>query len=180
MDTKGYFTVPMLEYRYVEFLRVDSEKDANTVAAAVLGAGNGHGAYTEHFGINLLQYKGFYVEVGYAAAPEGPITPITIPRILVLRQTHSAMAYRPQLIKVEGYVNQSGKMAWVEALKWEEQIGDHFAEDLRKKMAGAEARRPVQQTRGKVIVNGKEVSLDELADLVRDVGETGGRNEQDG
>lgn len=170
MTDREYLSVPMLECRYVEFLRIRKPEDADMIAQVFLGDGANHLAYTTQFGINLLDYKGFYMEVGYVPAPQGPLMPTTVQPILLLRRTHSGVAFKPQVLKVKGYVNREGRYAWIDAGVWEAELGDSLAEDLRKRVSDspeADAQTPDDE---RIVVNGKAYKVDELKKLIADPG----------
>lgn len=171
---QGYFTIPMLEYRFVEFLRIDTPDDANLVATSVLGKDNAGGGYNSkafemQFGVKLLDYRGYYIEVSYTAAPRGPITPMLVEPILVLRRSRSGQHFRPNVLKVRGYCDSSRKTAWIDVELWEENIGDDVARRARTRLQEADERLKAWSNSEEAKAKRKEV-LEELADLVRDPG----------
>lgn len=164
-----YFTIPFLDYRFVEFTRIDTAADADAIASAVLGEAYTAVAFNHKFGINLHDYKGYYIEVNYTDAPRGPITPMLVEPILILRRSRSGQQFRPNVLKVQGYYDQTRKTAWIEAEVWEEHIGDDIAKKARARLREAEERLKAQPSTTEAAAARKEV-LDELTDLVRDPG----------
>jgi hypothetical protein len=165
----GYFTIPLLEYRFVEFVRIDTPADAEAVAAAVLGEDYTTKAFEIQFGVNLRDYNGYYVEVSYTDAPRGPITPSQVEPILALRRSRSGQQFRPNVLKVPGYYDQTRKTAWIEAEVWEEYIGDDLAKKARTRLKEAEERMKEWRNSDEAKAKRKEV-LEELMGLVRDPG----------
>lgn len=169
MEDDKVLSVPMLDFKYVEFLRIDTPADADAIATAVLGEGRTHSDYISEFGISLLDYKGFYIEVGYAPSPRGPLTPMTISPILVLRRTSSSKGYKPQLLKVRGYMNNDMKEAWIDAITWEAEIGDDLAKKLKERMD--ELIKERNEARAAALrEEGVDITVDELKNLIMDAG----------
>jgi hypothetical protein len=174
----GYFTIPFLDYRFVEFVRIDTPADIEAVASAVLGEDYTSKAFEVQFGVSLKDYKGYYIEVTYTDAPRGPITPSQIEPILALRRSRSGQQFRPNVLKVPGYFDQSRKHAWIEAEVWEEHIGDDLAKKARARLRESEERLQNWKDSDEAQKKRKEV-LDELLNLVRDPG-VGNEDPDDG
>jgi hypothetical protein len=166
---QGYFTIPMLEYRFVEFLRIDTPEDANLVAASVLGKDYNAKSFEMQFGIKLLEYRGYYIEVSYTSAPRGPITPMMVEPILVLRRSRSGQQFRPNVLKVQGYCDNSRKAAWIDVELWEDNLGDDTARRARGRLQEADERLKAWNNSEEAQAKRREV-IEELADLVRDAG----------
>jgi hypothetical protein len=166
---QGYPIIPRLEYKFVEFMRIDTPKDANQAAACVLGEDYTALAFEHNFGVNLLDYKGYYVEVGCAEAPQGPITPASVEPILVLRKSRSGQQFKPNVLKVTGYYNNSRKTAWVSIEVWEAQLGDDAPQKARLRLQKVDDQL-VQEQESEKQADKRRVVLEELVGLFRDPG----------
>ena len=119
---------------WVEFLRLDTEKDCQVVAQHFFGnyKATVHSFAAATRGINLMDYNGCYMEIGGTQAPEGPLLPGPVYPVLAFRMSRSRSTVRPYRFKLDGFYRDGKKRAWVKTDTWEKLLGDdsYFEEHI--------------------------------------------------
>lgn len=111
--------------------------------------------YHKRLGIDIHEYEGFFAEVGYTDAPEGPVTPATerlpIRPILAIRQSRRGHYYVRGLEFADGLFNREKTRAWIKTEAFDRLLGDDYFEKVEQQLAEAieqaaasESKRPVQ------------------------------------
>lgn len=117
---------------WIEFIRLDGEEECLSVVRHFFG---NFKATLQSFaavtrGINLLDYKGCYMEIGGSKAPEGPLLPGPIYPVLAFRMSRSRTTVRPYRFKLDGLYKEDKKFAWIKTDTWEKLLGDeNYFED---------------------------------------------------
>ena len=131
--------VDILVPNYIEFARMDGPKEALQAVRMFFGSAHAQAEhFTQYFGVDLTKFPGFYLEVGTADAPEGPLVPGRVRPILVLRQSRSGSSHTPHVMHHEGFTTLDGRRAWVDATLWDQHVQDTFLEEV--KVAAAKRR----------------------------------------
>lgn len=107
--------------------------------------------YRKQLGIDIYKYAGFFVEIGHADAPIGPVIPATdripIKPILAIRQSRRGNYYVEGLELADGLFNKDKTTAWVKTEQFDVLLGDdYFAkieERLEDVMQKTESEKPV-------------------------------------
>lgn len=117
-----------LRKEWIEFLRLNSEKECLTIVQHFFGSmratlGHFHGVTR---GINLLDFvgQGYYMEIGGARSPEGPLFPGPVHPLLAFRMSRTRKTVMPYRFKLEGVYNNDKSKAWVKTDIWEKALGD--------------------------------------------------------
>jgi len=117
---------------YIEFARLKGPKEATTAVQRFFSS---EYATLEHFvkkfGVDLTSFPGFYLEVGAADVPTGPIVSGMVKPILVLQQSKTGKNYTPYIMKHEGFFNMDQTRAWVSATSWDEHVKDTLTAELK-------------------------------------------------
>ena len=120
--------------RWTEFWRLDSEKAvAEAVKMFFSSAKATPKDFEKAFGINLLEYKNYFLEVSTSDSPEGPCIPGRVQPILVIRQTRTGKGFSAHALKHAGLYNEPQTTAWVEAEDWNAYVDDEFVDKLKVK-----------------------------------------------
>ncbi len=147
MATELIDPVDVLVPNYIEFARMSGPKEA--LAAVQQFFATRHATlehFVQHFGVDLTKFPGFYLEVGTADAPEGPLVPGKVRQILVLRQSKSGASHIPHVLEHEGFMTVDGSMAWVDARAWDEHVQDTLLDEVK---AAAKKKREQMQRQAK-------------------------------
>ncbi len=117
---------------YIEFLRMAGPKEALVAVRTFFGTENATvDHFTQHFGVDLGRFPGFYLEVGIADAPEGPLVPGKVRPILVLRQSRSGKSHTPHVMTHAGFTTLDGTRAWIDAKEWDQHVEDTFLDEIK-------------------------------------------------
>jgi len=111
--------------------------------------------FQKRLGIDIYQYEGFYAEIGFADAAEGPVTPATerlpIKPILAIKQSRRGHYYVRGLEYQEGLFNRDKSKVWIKTEQYDELLGDDYFEQIEQQLAEAfeaaeasESDRPIQ------------------------------------
>lgn len=114
----------VLRKPFVEFVRLDGPTQATMVARYFLSS---MGATADDFkkiiGIDLLDYRGHYMECGAALGPTGPLWPGPIRPVLRFKMSQRGR-WISQRLEVDGVYHESKMHAWVKIDLWEQLVGD--------------------------------------------------------
>jgi len=131
----------------VVLTKIQTREDTDAIAFRFFGYKRGEvpgAASTERYdasqfiarmGIDLLkEYKGYYMEVGAADAPDGPCTPASermpIHPVLVFRVSNSGQYVGHGLDFPRGFLNRARDRAWIPVDDYEGRLGDDYFKQL--------------------------------------------------
>ena len=132
---------------WVEFSRMANEKEIHRAVVAFFGDTKATADdFKRIFGIDLNNYKNYYMETGADDAPTGPLLGGRLSPILVIRQSNSGQTFTAHIFKHDGLINENLKHAWIARKEWEEHVNDTFAEELKQRAQKArEGQKEAQQ-----------------------------------
>lgn len=132
---------------WVVLTKIQTREDTDAIAFRFFGYKHGEvpgAATTERYdasqfvhrmGIDLLkEYKGYFMEVGVADAPDGPCTPaserIPIHPVLVFRRSNSGQYIGHGLDFPRGFLNRARDRAWISVDDYEGRLDDDYFKQL--------------------------------------------------
>lgn len=125
--------VDILVPNYIEFARMHGPKEAlNAVQQFFATSHATLEHFVQYFGVDLNDFPGFYLEVGAADAPKGPLVPGKVRPILVLRQSRSGSSHIPHVMSHEGFMTMDGTTAWVDAHLWDKHVQDTLLDEVKE------------------------------------------------
>lgn len=108
---------------WVALVKMTDEDSIKRVAESYFGPGRTSTDFLAEFGIDLTEFKNYYIWVGPDIAPQGPVTPGPVRPVVVIRQLDSGQ-YRPHIFTFpKGFFNNRSNMAWIKSEEWEERVG---------------------------------------------------------
>jgi len=122
--------------RWIEFAYLGNEKEiADAVKQFFTDDRATADDFKQQFGVDLTKFIGYFLETGVADAPQGPLTPRRVTPILVLQQSRSGKSFSTHMLKHDGLMHDSRRVAWIEREAWDAHVQDTFAEEIREKAA---------------------------------------------
>jgi hypothetical protein len=151
--------VDILVPNYIEFARMSGPKEALNAVQRFFATGQAtleH--FVQYFGVDLTNFPGFYLEVGTADAPSGPLVPGRVRPILVLRQSNSGSSHIPHVMDHEGFMTVDGTTAWVDAGLWDKHVQDTLIDEVKEaaRKKREQMKRQAKHLERKANADGKE------------------------